>query len=249
MVKMDVIKPISEPTPAVSPMLIVRKNGKIRICIDPVELNKNIRRRHYPMKTFEHVAANMKDAKYFTKLDCRSGFWQIKVTKRTSKYLTFATPWGRYCCLRMPFGISPAPEIFCEHIAGVLNGLEGVEEAMDDFIIHAKTLQPLKDRTEKVIRAIHAAGLTLNLEKCEFEKTTIKFLGHIFTQNGLMPDPDKIDAIKNLEVPTEKKRLQRILGMVTYLNKFIPNLSTITDPLPDRHKKGSRNRQTVLHIP
>lgn len=92
MVKLEVIEPISEPTPAVSPMLVVEQKDKIRVCMDPTDLNKNIKRRHYPLKTVEQIAATIAGSKFFTKLDCQKGFWQLKVSKRTSKYLTFSTP-------------------------------------------------------------------------------------------------------------------------------------------------------------
>lgn len=99
MVASNIIKPINELSPAVSPLIIVKKgndNRNIRICMDPTELNKNIKRRHYPLKTVEEIAARISGANYFTKLDCNKGFWQIPVTEKTSKYLVIATPWGRY---------------------------------------------------------------------------------------------------------------------------------------------------------
>lgn len=109
MTNMNVIRPINESTPVVSQLVIVRKNNKIRVCIDPSDVNKNILRRYYPLKTIEEISANIKGSKYFTKLDCKRGFWQIKVSERTQKYLTFATPWGRYACMRLPFRIASAP--------------------------------------------------------------------------------------------------------------------------------------------
>ncbi|CAH2108120.1 unnamed protein product [Euphydryas editha] len=112
MVKLDVIKPETEPTPAVSPMVVVRQKGKIRICIDPSDVNKNILRRHFPLATIEEISVDIKGSKFFALLDCTKGFWQIKLSERTQKILTFATPWGRYSFKRLPFGVSSAPEIF-----------------------------------------------------------------------------------------------------------------------------------------
>ena len=238
MVNLEVIKPISEPTPAVSPMVIVRKNnGKLRICMDPTELNKNNKRRHYPMKTVEEIAAKIGKSKFFTKLDCSSGFWQIRVSERTQKYLTFSTPWGRYSCLRIPFGISSAPEVFTEAMNELTKGLENVECAMDDLFIHAESQEQLNKYTQKLIERIQSAGLTLNKEKCVFSVTSLRFLGHIFCQDGIKIDPEKNEAIHRLSVRTDKKKLMRLLGMVTYLNKFIPNLSIITEPLRLQLKK------------
>lgn len=231
MVKMKVIKPISEPTPAVSPMVVVKQGAKIRICLDPTDLNKNIKRRHYPLKTVEEIAAKVNGSKFFSKLDCQKGFWQIKVSERTSKYLAFATPWGRYTYLRLPFGICSAPEIFSEIMNKTLEGIEKVEVAMDDIFIHAADLKTLKETTQKVINRLKEAGFTLNDEKCEFDKTMIKFLGHIFTQNGYKADNEKIKAIGLLKAPTCVKELQRTLGMINYVGKFVKSLSELTEPL------------------
>jgi hypothetical protein len=92
MVKMQVIKKVEAPTPVVSNMVIARRNGKLRICIDPTDVNKVVLRRHYPLKTIEEIAARIKDSTKFTILDCKKGFWQIQIDEESQKYLTFSTP-------------------------------------------------------------------------------------------------------------------------------------------------------------
>lgn len=231
MTKMDIIEPITEPTPAVSPMVIVRQKGKIRICIDPSNINQIVKRRHYPLKTLEEIAANIINSKWFTLLDCKKGFWQIRVTERTSKYLTFATPWGRYICKRLPFGLASAPEVFQQIMNKILEYLPGVECSMDDILIHAETRDELKKRTTVVLDKLKTAGLKLNEDKCHFMKNKIKFLGYVLTSNGIEPDPEKIKSISQLKTPTNIKQLQRLLGMITYLSKFIINFSEQTAPL------------------
>lgn len=231
MVEMNIIVPVQEPSPAVSPLVIVNKGEKLRICMDPTELNKNIKRRHYPLKTVEEIAANVNGAKYFTKLDCEKGFWQIKVSERTSKYLVISTPWGRYRYLRMPFGISSAPEVFSQVMTSTLENIDNCEVAMDDIFLYADTKEKLHKITKQAEKRLSDAGFTLNKNKCEYGKKRVKFLGHIFSANGYEADPDKIEAINKLKVPTNVKELQRLLGMVTYLSKFIKNLSNITEPL------------------
>lgn len=231
MVRMKVIRPVSHPTPAVSPMVIVKKGEKIRICMDPTDLNKNIKRRHFPLKTVEEIASRVKGAKYFTKLDCQKGFWQIPVTENASNFLTFSTPWGRYQYLRLPFGISSAPEVFSEIMNATLEGIKNCEIAMDDIFLYAETMEHLESITKEVIDRLRTAGFTLNKEKCEYGKQRVKFLGHIFTAKGMEADNTKIQAIRELRTPTNVKELQRLLGMVNYLGKFIPNLSELTEPL------------------
>lgn len=237
MVKLGVIERTNKPTPAVSPMIVIRKNDKIRICMDPTSVNKNIKRRHYPMNTLEEIAAQLKGAKYFTILDCKRGFWQIPVSDRTKEILTFSTPWGRYSCKRLPFGISSAPEVFQNFMQQLFSKIPNVKVAVDDILIHGASLDELKSITAKVIKILQDNGMKLNKEKCYFEKRKVKFLGHVLSDSGLAPDPDKVDAVKRLKPPTNRKELQRLLGKFTYLSKFIKNFSNLTAPMRELLEK------------
>lgn len=231
MVKKQVIREVTEATPAVSPMVVVKQRGRIRICIDPTDVNKNVLRRHYPLKTLEEIAAKVNGSTIFTKLDCTKGFWQIKLSERSQKFLTFATPWGRYSCLKLPFGLCSAPEVFQQIMSNLLKDIEKAEASMDDILIYAATKAELDIITNKVIKRIKDAGLTLNKDKCEFGVPKIKFLGHLLSAQGVEIDPEKVTAINQLKDPENKAELQRLLGMVTYLAKFIPKLSEMTYPL------------------
>ncbi|XP_058447835.1 uncharacterized protein LOC131428145 [Malaya genurostris] len=210
----------------------MEKLGVIERIHDPTPVvNQNLLRRHHPLSTLEEISTRLSKSKYFTILDCTKGFWQIPVTDRTAKFLTFGTPWGRYCCKRLPFGLASAPEVFQKIMQDTLDGLDGVEYSMDDILIHAESLSQLKDITENVIRRLHEKGLKLNKEKCVFNQSKAKFLGHLVSKDGLSADPDKLDAVRRLNTPTNKQELQRALEMITYLAKFVPNLSKITEPL------------------
>ena len=111
--KLGYIVPVVQPTEWVSSLVTVHKpNGKIRVCIDPLHLNKALKRGHYPLPQLDDVLPCMSQAKVFTKADCKEGFLQIELDDESSLLMTFQTPWGRYRWTRMPFGISPAPEIF-----------------------------------------------------------------------------------------------------------------------------------------
>nr|XP_029724122.1 uncharacterized protein K02A2.6-like [Aedes albopictus] len=213
MVEMGVIIKQENPTPVVSNLIVVRKNNKIRLCIDPTDVNKNILRSHYPLRTMEEIASRILNAKWFTILDCKKGFWQVKIAENSQKYLTFGTPWGRFSCLRLPFGLASAPEVFQNLISTLLEGIDGTDVSMDDILIYAETLEKLNDITGKVVDRLRNAGLKLNPEKCLFAKKSVPYLGHIVSENGLHPDNDKIDAIRRLKVPENKKQLQRLLGM------------------------------------
>ncbi|XP_055839176.1 uncharacterized protein LOC129907130 [Episyrphus balteatus] len=134
--------------PAVSPMVVVRKKDKIRVCIDPTDVNKNIRRRYHPLLTIEQITANIKGSKFFTLLDCTRGFWQIEVSKRTQQYLTMSTPWGLFSFTRIPFGLACAPEVYQSYMQTILEGCQNTDVAIDDILIHAKTQEELQQLTD-----------------------------------------------------------------------------------------------------
>ena len=173
----------------------------------------------------------MAGAKYFAKLDASNAYWQIPVDEESSKLLTFNTPHGRYRFNRMPFGIHSASEICQQAIAEIIDGVEGAVNSQDDVLIWGETSEELRSRTSQVFNQIQQHGLKPNRSKCQFEKSEITYLGHIIFSEGVMSDPTKIHAIQDMPVPANKKELQRFLGMITYLGKFISNLSDHSEPL------------------
>ncbi|UYV69971.1 K02A2.6-like, partial [Cordylochernes scorpioides] len=210
-------------------MVIAKQKGKIRICIDPSDIKyKVILRSHFPLRTFDQIAVNLHGSKYFTKLDLKKGYWQIKVAPNSQRYFTFSTPWGRYMFLRVPFGIKTAPEIFQKIMADLLQDLEGTENSMDDILIHAPDPQTLEIRTRAVLQRLKENGIKLNRDKCKFQLQEVQFLGHIVTTEGIKIDPEKVRAIGEIKSPSNKQELQRLLGMVQYMSRFIPNLAEKT---------------------
>ena len=133
--KKGIIQKVTDPTDWISSMVIVSKPGKIRICLDPRDLNKAIQRPKYQMPTLEEILPKLSKAKVFTTLDAKYGFYQIGLDEESSKKTTFWTPFGRYRYLRMPFGISVAPEEFECKLHEKLTGLEGVEILRDDLLV------------------------------------------------------------------------------------------------------------------
>ncbi|UYV83440.1 K02A2.6-like [Cordylochernes scorpioides] len=144
-------------------------------------------------------------------LDANSGFWQIPLSEESSSLTTFLTPFGRYRFKRLPFGISSAPEVFQRKISNLLESQSGVNCHIDDILQNS--------------------GLTLNKEKCIFSVKEIKFLGHLITERGVLPDPNKVQAIREFPSPSSISEVRRFLGMVNFTSKFIPDLSTILYPL------------------
>ena len=232
MESMGVISKMDEPTLWCAGMVVApKKGGAIRICVDLKPLNENVIREVHPLPKVDEILAQLSEAKVFSKLDANSGFWQIPLSQSSRPLTTFITPYGRYCFNKMPFGISSAPEHFQKRMNHILTGLNGVLCLMDDVLIFAKDQAEHDKRLEAALTRIQVAGATLNLEKCEFGKTQIKFLGHLIDGKGIHPDPEKVSAILNLQNPVNVTELRRLMGMINQLGKFSSHLAEMTQPL------------------
>ena len=232
------ITKVTEPTDWVSSMVTVVRNGKLRICSDPKDLNKAIRREHYPIPTVEEVVASMPGAKVFSKIDAKSGFLQIKLDYESSLLTTFNSPIGRYRWLRLPFGIKSAPEIYQRIMDEMLEDIDGARAIMDDILIAGKTPQEHDRIMRKVVERATEWNLKLNFDKCQVKQPRVTYVGHLVTDQGLQPDPEKVRAVRSMPVPGSKEDVRRFLGFVQYLSKFIPNMSTVDAPLRDVMKRN-----------
>ena len=173
----------------------------------------------------------MSGSKWYTKLDASNAYWQMKVDKESSRLLAFNTPYGRYRFVRMPYGIHSASELCQTKISSIIEHITGTINSQDDIIVWASTKEELIKRTIEVLQSCRKNNLKLNKAKCQFNMREIIFLGHKISEHGIQADPKKIEAITNMPNPTSVKDLQRFLGMVNYLAKFIPNLAELTAPL------------------
>ena len=239
-VKNGFLSKVTEPTDWVNSLVIVEKsNGQMRLCIDPKDLNKVVKREHFQIPTKEEILGKLRDAKWFSKLDATAGFHQIKLDKPSSMLTTFNTPFGRYRYLRLPMGICSAPEVFHKTVHQFLEEFDGVTVYMDDIIVWGSTVEEHDERLMKALERLSEVGLVLNAEKCVFRQPEIEYLGEVVTQDGVKPDPNKIQAITEMPTPRDVLELQRVLGMVTYLGRFIPNLSVRTTALRSLLVKGN----------
>lgn len=234
LVECGIIKSVTRPTPWCAPMVpVVKKSGKVRLCVDLKKLNVNIQRERFILPTLEDVTSKLLGARVFSCLDAASGFYQIPLEEASQDLTTFITPFGRFCFRRLPFGITSAPEIFMRKMVEVLDGLEGVFVYMDDVLVYGKDEAEHEYRLSKVLETLDHAGLQLNREKCQFRKKELKFLGHLFSQEGVKADPDKVSAILQMSPPESVTQLRQFMGMVHYLGSYLPNLNSVTSPLND----------------
>jgi hypothetical protein len=232
-----IICKVTTPTPWINNMVAVKTASKLRVCLDPQQLNKAIKRNHFPIKTLEELAPKLKKAKLFTVVDAKDGFNQIVLDEESSFLTTFWTPFGRYRWLRLPFGINSAPEEFYMILHELLEGLENVEVIADDILIYGSgdSVEEAEKNHDKVFKAFmeraRKKNLKLNAKKLKFKMTAVTYMGHIVSADGLKPDPAKIEAIWKMPKPEDIAGVQRLLGMVNYLSKFTPHLSSVCEPL------------------
>lgn len=244
-----IIAEMNEPSDFVSPIVIVRKpNNQVRICLDPLHLNKAIIREPFELPNFEELTHDLTGSTVFSVLDESKGFWQIPLSEQASKLTTFVTPFGRYRFLRLPYGLANAPEIYSRAFTDLFKGIKGIKIYMDDIIIYAKNENKHNEIFKTVLQRAKETGVRFNKSKCKFLLTEIKYVGHVITKDGIKPDPNKIEAFKQIQTPKNEKELSQFLGMVTYLSKFINNLSELTKNLRKLTKKDVVFNWTIHKI-
>lgn len=236
----NVIAPVTEPTPWVSQTVVAKKkNGDLRICIDPKYLNKALLRERYTMPLLDDVLHELSQSTFFTKVDLRNGFWHVLLDDESSKLTTFQTCFGRYRWLRLPFGLSVSPEIFQRKVLELFGGKPGVVAVHDDIIIHGKDRAEHDKRLEQFLRDCELYNVKLNKDKLELASSSITFMGHIISDKGISTDPEKVKAIKNFPVPKSVTEVRRFLGMVQYLARYIPHLTDALHPIQNLTKKDT----------
>lgn len=231
------ISKVDRHTEWTSNMLIVKKGDKLRLCVDPYELNKALLRPKYQIPTIEEILPELAKARIFTKLDLKNGFWQVKLHKNSRELTTFWTPFGRYCWNVLPFGLAPSPEIFQCRQKEIVEGLVGVEVLADDILVYGvgeTEPEAIKDhdvKLKKLLLRLREKNVRLNKTKTKLALKSVNYYGHILSSNGLKADTDKIEAMKKMPRPTSIKEVQSLVGMATYLAKFLPNLSDVCEPI------------------
>ena len=234
-----VITKCDAPTDWVSSLLIVeKKNGSLRLCLDPRDLNKAIKREHFVLPTCEDVLAKLHGKSIFTIIDQRDGFWQIGLDGSSSKLCTFNTPFGRYSMKRLPFGISSAPEVFQKRNMEIFGDIENAHIVFDDMIIAAANDREHDETFRAVLQRAREKNVKFNRSKIQYKVSEVDFLGHHLSGQGVRPNEDKIAAIRDMPTPQSRTELQRFLGMITYVSKFIPQFSLHTDPLRQLLRKN-----------
>ena len=216
-----------------------KKDGGLRPCIDYRKLNAITMKNRYPLPRIDELQDRLLGTKYFTALDIRNAYYQIRMKEGEEWKTAFRTRWGLYEYLVMPFGLTNAPATFQTFINNTLREYldDFVVAYLDDVLIFSKTREEHIQHVKKVLTRLKEKNLPLKLSKCEFHKQQVKFLGYLVSTEGLAPDPDKIQAVQAWPRPTTVKEVQGYLGFTNFYRRFIKGYSEIATPLTNLTKK------------
>ena len=223
MVELGVIEKVEEPTDWVSSIVYSRKsNGKLRICLDPKDLNTAIKRPHYPTPNLEEITHKLAGSVIFSKLDARHGYWSVQLDDESKRLTTFNSPFGRYCFRRLPFGLNLSQDVFQERMDCILEKCPGTISIADDVGVFGKTEAEHDKHLHNLMRVARQYGLVFNIDKCDIKQSNMKFFGLEFNSDGVRPDPGRAADIQRLKAPQNVAQVQEFLGIATYMSPFIP---------------------------
>lgn len=234
-----------------SPVVLVKKkDGTWRMCIDYRKLNEVSVKDAYPMPQIPSILNRLKEAKFVTALDLKNGYWQISIKSECRQFTAFTVPGrGLFQWRVMPFGLHSAPATF-QRLLDTLVTLKYEKFAMaylDDIIIFSKSFEEHLEHIEIILKVLQEANLKINQEKSVFCKKELKYLGHVVGNGGIKTDPDKVKAISELKAPTDVSGVRRVIGMAAWYSKFIKNFTSIVAPLHELLKKGQKFEWTTVH--
>lgn len=226
-------------------VLVRKKDGSLRFCIDFRKLNSRTIKDAYNLPRIDDTIDTLIGAKYFSKLDLRSGYWQVEMNEDDKEKTAFTVGnMGFFECNRMAFGLTNAPATFqrlMERCMGDMN-LKECLIFLDDILIFSETFEDHIERLQAVFSRLHQHGLKLKASKCEFFKDHVKYLGHVVSENGVHTDPEKLDALASWPRPTNVKLLRSYLGFTGYYRRFIKDYAKIAKPLNDLLVGHSTNK-------
>ncbi|KAJ9538993.1 hypothetical protein OSB04_031726 [Centaurea solstitialis] len=235
------IRPSSSPWGA--PVLFVKKkDGSFRMCIDYRELNKITIKNRYPLPRIDDLFDQLQGATYFSKIDLRSGYHQMRVREEDIAKTAFRTRYGHYEFLVMPFGLTNAPAVFMDLMNRVCRPYldKFVIVFIEDILIYSQSKEDHEQHLRLVLELLKAEKLYAKFSKCEFWIREVHFLGHVVNEEGIHVDPAKIEAVKKWEAPKTPTEIRQFLGLAGYYRRFIANFSKIAQPLTTLTQKDKK---------
>lgn len=241
MLKADIIEPSSSSWS--SPVVLVKKkDGSTRFCVDYRKLNEVTTKDSYPLPRIDDTLDTLSGSRWFCTLDLASGYWQVEVEENDRPKTAFVTFTGLYQFKVLPFGLCNAPATFERLMERILKGLQWHTCLLylDDVIVYGETFLKTLDRLREVLQKLREAGLKLSPKKCNLFRNQVAYLGHIVSQEGISPDPEKTQVVTNWPIPASVTEVRGFVGLCSYYRKFIRGFSEICAPLHKLTEKGTK---------
>lgn len=232
MLNLDIISPSQSPMSA--PIVLVKKkDGTLRFCVDYRKLNAVTQKDVYPLPRIDDILSKLSGNVYFSTFDADSGFWQISIRATDRHKTAFTSPFGLFEFNRMPFGLCNAPATFQRLMDVVLAGLlwKNCLVYVDDIIVFGRTFDEHLENLSLVLDALRAANITLKASKCKLLCEEIQFLGHVVSATGVATDPEKVNKISSMPAPRNTHEIKVFTGLTGYYRKFIKDYASIAEPL------------------
>ena len=264
LVELGILEPVNQPTDWVNSYVIVEKETsidssnshspnhtikkKLRICLDPRDLNEALEREPYYSRSVDEIIGKFHNAKVFTIVDMNKGYWMVVLHPDSRKLTTMALEHGRFQWTRLPMGTVVASDIFQRNLDAVYINLPGVTGIADDMIVYGSNEVEHDENLLRFLEVTRKNNLRLNPSKLQFRKKSVNFFGHQWTVAGMKPDPAKVKAITSMEFPEDKETMQSFLGMVNFLNRFSCRLADLSDPLRSLCKANADYKPSQVHL-
>jgi hypothetical protein len=227
------------------PVILVPKKSldgkpKFRFCVDFRALNAVTKFDPYPLPRLEDSTASLCGSKYFTVLDCYSGFWQLNISKKCKELTGFTVPSGHYEFNRLLFRLSSTPAKFQRLMDSVLKDLVGTDSFVyvDDLIRFSKTAEEHAEKLERVSERFERTNLQLHPGKFVIAQPEFKYLGYVLSDEAVSASSDKVDAVKNYPTPRNAKYVRAFLGLASIYRRLVENVAETAKPLTKLTRKG-----------
>ena len=228
-------------SPWSSPVVLVKKkNGEMRFCIDFRMVNKITKKDSFPMPLVADTLDALSGTQFFTTYDLKSGYWPIQLHPSAREKTAFVTHNGLYEFLVMPFGLTNSGASFQRLMGHILRGLEYRFALIyiDDIIIFSESVEEHLAHLEEVFRRLREANVKLNPKKCSLVKQKVEYLGHVVTPDGVIPNPEKVRVVREFPIPKNLKELRAFMGLANYSRRFVKDFAHIANPSNALSKKG-----------
>ena len=252
LLRRDIIRPSTSAWN--SPIVLVKKkNGDMRMCIDFRGLNSITKRISYPIPETKHLLDCLSGSSFFSSLDLSSAYYQCEILEKHREFTAFSTRRGHFEFNRMPFGLTGAPFTFQRMMHLLLNA-ENWEQCviyLDDVLVFAKSFEEHLDRLRCIFEKLQSGGIKLSASKCDFLQSQLIFLGHVVSSKGIAADPSKVECIKKWERPCTIEEMRSFLGFANYYRRFIKSYAALAAPLEDMMKsscQGNMNLQKKFQL-